>query len=48
LPIAGPDILDARRTLSVGGRQYDYFSLAAAAVGIGDLVTPAAVAEGAA
>jgi aconitate hydratase len=33
----GRDTLATRRTLTVGGRAYDYFSLAAAAAGLGDL-----------
>jgi aconitate hydratase len=39
LSIAGPDTLNARRSLSVGGKEYDYFSLsaAAAAAGLGDV-----------
>jgi aconitate hydratase len=37
--VTGHDTLKARRTLDVGGRRYDYFSLeaAAAAAGIGDI-----------
>ena len=36
--MAGQDTLNARRSLSVGGKTYDYFSLEAAAdAGLGDL-----------
>lgn len=34
---SGHDSLNARRTLSVGGKSYDYFSLPAAAAGLGDI-----------
>jgi aconitate hydratase len=33
----GQDSLKARRTLSLDGREFDYFSLAAAAAGLGDI-----------
>ena len=35
----GRDTLQTRRTLSVGGRKYDYFSLNAAAVELGDITS---------
>lgn len=34
---SGHDSLNARRTLNVGGKSYDYFSLPAAAAGLGDI-----------
>jgi aconitate hydratase A / 2-methylisocitrate dehydratase len=39
LPVTGHDILKTRRTLEVGGKAYDYFSLAAGAeaAGLGDI-----------
>ncbi|HEV2161819.1 MAG TPA: aconitase family protein, partial [Stellaceae bacterium] len=39
MPVTGQDSLKARRTLQVGGKSYDYFSLAAAAqaAGLGDI-----------
>ncbi|MGH7000932.1 MAG: aconitate hydratase AcnA, partial [Stellaceae bacterium] len=39
MPVTGQDSLKARRTLAVGGKSYDYFSLAAAAqaAGLGDI-----------
>ena len=39
MPITGHDTLKARRTLEVAGKQYDYFSLEAAAkaAGLGDI-----------
>ena len=39
MSVIGQDLLKARRTLAVGGKQYDYFSLeaAAAAAGLGDI-----------
>ncbi len=38
MPVTGQDTLNVRRTLSVGDRQYDYFSLPAAADGgLGDI-----------
>jgi aconitate hydratase len=38
VPVTGQDTLNTRRTLDVGGRSYDYFSLAAAAEGgLGDI-----------
>jgi aconitate hydratase A / 2-methylisocitrate dehydratase len=39
MPVAGHDTLKTRRTLDVGGKTYDYFSLeaAAAAAGLGDI-----------
>ncbi|HEX3974258.1 MAG TPA: aconitase family protein, partial [Stellaceae bacterium] len=39
MPVTGHDSLKTRRTLSVGGKNYDYFSLEAAAqaAGLGDI-----------
>jgi aconitate hydratase len=38
LPISGQDTLDVRRTLNISGKEYDYFSLEAAAeAGLGDI-----------
>ncbi len=38
MPITGQDTLNTRRTLGVGGKEYDYFSLNAAAdAGLGDV-----------
>lgn len=38
MPITGRDTLNTRRTLTVGSKTYDYFSLPAAeATGLGDL-----------
>ena len=39
MPVTGQDSLKARRTLQVGGKAYDYFSLEAAAqaAGLGDI-----------
>ena len=37
MAVSGPDTLQARRTLDVDGRRYDYFSLAAAQDALGDL-----------
>jgi aconitate hydratase len=38
LPVTGQDTLNVRRTLTVGGKDYDYFSLEAAAeAGLGDV-----------
>ena len=39
MSVTGHDSLKSRRTLDVGGKQYDYFSLeaAAAAAGLGDI-----------
>jgi len=38
LPVTGQDTLKTRRTLTVGGKEYDYFSLEAAeAAGLGDV-----------
>ena len=38
MPVTGQDTLKTRRTLDVGGREYDYFSLSAAAeAGLGDV-----------
>jgi aconitate hydratase len=39
LSVPANNVLEARRTLTVGGREYDYFSLeaAAAAAGVGDI-----------
>ncbi|MCA1974611.1 MAG: aconitate hydratase, partial [Caenispirillum sp.] len=38
MPLCGHDTLKTRRTLTVGGKDYDYFSLSAAAeAGLGDV-----------
>ena len=37
MPLSGHDSLKCRRTLTVGGKSYDYFSLPAAAEKIGDI-----------
>ena len=38
MPVTGQDTLKTRRTLSVGGKEYDYFSLEAASeAGLGDV-----------
>jgi len=38
MPVTGQDTLNTRRTLNVGGKEYDYFSLnAASAAGLGDV-----------
>ena len=38
MPVTGRDSLETRRILNVGGKNYDYFSLAAASeAGLGDI-----------
>ncbi len=50
MSVTGHDTLKARRTLKVNGKEYDYFSLEAAAqaAGLGDIGRAAVLAQGAA